>query len=285
MGKRGIILLMVLLFLVSCGGGGTDPFVDSPFSLEITVLGSGSSDIAVAIWNDIELNYERAFKHGKNERINAVSTLPFTISEQYHVNVIAYNMNGEISERLIEFQPLMPGKYQVSIRNWQSGLGTVVRKWVIKAYSDTTTKEIVFRDSIYSVLHQPDPDIACIGNIDKNGRLTTTNKNLFPSLFNIPALNLTDASSSDVVGLINFSDTYYIALKNLETGECRIFEKQIRVGENSFNLIWNEGSKFNITSSPIKRQIGETDIITKIDTSVAIPLVNKLEQNFPNPYN
>lgn len=287
--KSKIILLSILLFIfIKCSENTSlsDEIGDN-FKLSINVKNNNStplSNIAISVWNKIIFNNYYLPKTNSNNEIQSASSIEFTLPMTSNVNLSIFDMEDKLYKSLISNELLAPGKYRVQFVP-NKDVGTSVFKCKIITNTDSTSNDIIFRDSVYAVLIAPDPEIAKIGSTNQLGQFETENKLLFPNLYDLPDFIHTSEVSSDSLNSFSLSDEIIITLTN-NNSEMKFFTKTISEKENIFELIWEEGSD-EYPDWGWRAIFPKNNDLSKIldDSSAVIPNEYKLYQNYPNPFN
>ena len=93
-------------------------------------------------------------------------------------------------------------------------------------------------DSTHAVSWAPGPEHHALGFTGATGRVVTTDSVRFPGLFALPEMVWTNELGTDTMGLFRFSDTLEILVTDTLLGEDRPFERHLRPGPNTFEVIW-----------------------------------------------
>lgn len=276
-------ILLTILFttaFVSCNKNPVDSNNGKPFSLTVHVVDSNNDPIInknVSIWDNINSNNIQ--KKASQISILAATTIGFDLPQNCFVSMNMYNLDNKIIDRFI-YKEMQAGSH---LYTWSTSIpdGVFMCKFITS--SDSTERNIYFKDSIYVVLIAPDPGISLIGKTDANGNLSISDKLLFPNLYNLPPIPLTSSNSPEVLGHFTFSDSVVIDISDDAFSNERLFYCDITNGENKINLNWSDGIMRRRTAKIIKTsKLADRMIIRNI---ADIPKDWKLFQNFPNPFN
>jgi hypothetical protein len=236
-------------------------------------------DMNVSLWS--KLNYTSGIPKisGQNE-INAASTIRFTLPQQSFTSLIIYDLNDKIIDKLISNEIKMAGAYSYT---WTTSYYNGVFKCKLITSSDSLQNNILYKDSIYVVEISPDPRVSVIGKTGNNGIITTSDKLLFPNLFDLPSIPRTLLDSPEPFGYFTFSDSVIVAVSNAAFSEFVLYECAIKSGENKLSLKWDKSlpKHFNFKGSGINR-FTRNNLIRNSGND--IPKDWKLYQNYPNPF-
>ncbi len=122
-----------------------------------------------------------------------------------------------------------------------------------------------------------------VGKTDTNENITSSNKLLFPNLYNLLQTPLNSSDGPERLDYFTFSDSSIINLSDETFSNERIYYYEIRNGVNKISLNWDDGiirpdnSKIINTNKFINGMI--------IRNTTDIPKDWRLSLNFPNPYN
>lgn len=282
MRKYYLTIIFVLFLFISCNDNPTEVNNES-FNVEIQVVNSNNnplSNINVSIWSKI--NYSTTLeKTNTEDNSMAATSIYYSLPEQCFVELISYDLNDNLKEKIVTGH-YDAGYYEVTF-NMNYIIGTGVYKCKLITSSDSLHNNILFKDSIYIVLLQPDPVVSALGKTDNNGKLKTSNKLLFPHLFNLPAIPHTSEASPEILSYFTFSDSVTIALSDELFSKTIYYDRPIKNGENKFTLEWNDTlmklGKQKIINKNKSRNIL---VIKKLSD---VPKDWKLYQNYPNPFN
>ena len=235
--------LIILTLLLSTGCSDNPATVDNGvFNAEIKVVNSDGQplpDINVSIWDKISFS-NSLYKISSDAGITAVSSIPYTLIEQCYIELIAYDLNDNVKAVIASGQR-NAGRYQNAFQIHENA-GTQVYKVKLTASSDSLKSDILFQDSIYAVLWQPDPAYSSIGRTNSSGIVQTSDKLLFPHLIDLPVIPRTSESDPGALGYIIFSDSVTIALTDDNLSQTKYFVREIKNGENKISLNWNDGT-------------------------------------------
>ncbi len=158
-----------------------------------------------------------------------------------------------------------------------------VYKCIASAY-DPDGGTLIYRDSIWMVMWQPDPEITVIGYTGSDGSFETSDSLLFPSTFKPPRIPRTGEQDDTVIDSFTVLDTIVIALTDTVTNKLRTFTRKITNGRNFFELEWEP-----LSPQPTDRiSAGDMPVMVNTkphDPQPPTPTEFELRQNYPNPFN
>jgi len=277
--KRILVLIVITFLIFSCKDSGVDPQNDD-FNINISVKDkSGNSVPNINVSITPKLNYSSLVKLTSYNNVQATSTIRFDVIEQSYVDLSSYNLDGTKLSTFVS-RELPAGAHAVAT-DWSSIETNGVYIVKMTASSDSNKIDILFRDSIYVVLIQPEPKYSSVAKTDQNGEVRISEKYLFPHLYNIPPIAHTSSASPEPISSFVFSDSVIVALSNDDFSKSIYFEKIIVDGQNNLELEWDSNlfktsTKINRVNKSIKKNI---NTITKLSSDW------KLYQNYPNPFN
>ena len=277
-----IILFTILLAFVfiSCNENSVDSNSEDSFALSINIVDSNNNplkNINVSIWDKINSNNIK--KKISKSNILAATTIGFALPQKCFVSMNMYNLNNEIIDRVV-YKELQAGSY---LYTWNTSIPNGVFKCKFITSSDSMETNIFYKDSIYVVLIAPDPSISLIGKTDASGKITTSDKLLFPNLYNLPPIPLTSSESPEILGHFTFSDSVIIDLSDESFSNERLYYREITNGVNKINLNWNDGIIRSNNAKIINASKFTNGMLVR--NMADIPKDWKLNQNFPNPFN
>jgi hypothetical protein len=273
------------MMLTSCDDSPTgDEQLSGDFLFEVYLTDATNNTLSgysVSVWNDF-FSSSSLLKSTNQNGVEATTAIEFMMPQKSIVELSIFNLEGELYETLVKNELLNPGNYNVQFYH-PNNIGTNVLKVVLKAKEDSLSNQIIFIDSIYTVMIAPDADVARIGFTNNVGKFSISNKLLFPHLYNLPQFIRTNSSSPQEIGKFILENNYVICVANTQTNESQYFVKEINAGENSFNLVWGSGTTLKKNSN---QTFSKNNKFYKVsDDSVGIPISFKLFQNYPNPFN
>jgi len=296
MKKKNIILGAFLLFFTglfffSCKDKGTNPLPieDTSFRFKVIVKDSAGipvNGLRVSAWNILSL--EGNLHKTSTQKLSKISATTFSSALQFEVPIAAqitfsvFNLRDQEIATLVNGQR-NSGRYSVI---WKTPLATFpatpsgVYKCKLVAIK-TSSDSVLFQDSIYTVLHQPDPETTVLGWTSQSGIFETTDALLFPKVLDPPLFVHTDPTGPDSLGTFYYTDSVAIVLTDTVTRTQHRFNAAIGKQVNTYNLTWNP------TASPTPFIERSSIILHKaMDVHpIAIPTSWKLYQNYPNPFN
>ena len=280
--KKYFLLILIFTLLLSCKENNVGPTDNNSFSLELTVRNSNGNilpNINVSLWSNLKSTIN-LMKLSKTNKILSATNISYGIKQKCFVDLSIFNLDGQKINSLVSGQYGI-GSYQVQVDFDNRNINGAYKVKLI-ASSDSLKNNILFKDSIYIVLWQPDPVSSFVGKTDSNGKLKITNKVLFPNLYNLPSMLITGTDSPTILGGFTFSDSVTVALSDESFSKSTTYEIVVKNGQNKQQLNWiSTSSKFINTKLPLYK-VGANVVINKISSS----LVDwRLSQNYPNPFN
>ncbi|MBZ0181338.1 MAG: hypothetical protein K8F60_02695 [Melioribacteraceae bacterium] len=277
--KRILILISITFLIFSCKDSGVDPQNDD-FNINISVKNkSGNSVPNINVSIIPKLNYSSFAKLTSYNNVQATSTIRFDVIEQSYVDLSSYNLDGTKLNTFVSRE--LPAGAHLIATDWSSTKTNGVYIVKMTASSDLDKTDVLFQDSIYVVLIQPEPKYSSVAKTDQNGEVKISEKYLFPHLYNIPPIAHTSSVSPEPISSFVFSDSVIVALSNDDFSKSIYYEKIIVDGQNNLELEW-DSSLFK-RSTQIK---SVTKSINKnINTIAKLTSDWKLYQNYPNPFN
>ena len=106
--------------------------------------------------------------------------------------------------------------------------------------TDSKKENILYQDSIYVILWQPDPRLALIGKTDSEGNIKIEDKARFPYFYNLPLIPRTGTDSPEIIGSVQSSENVTISLSNESFTISINYNKTVKDGPNNYNLAWEQ---------------------------------------------
>jgi hypothetical protein len=172
-----------------------------------------------------------------------------------------------------------PGAYRASLIIAQQ-VPTRVYKCHLIA-QDTTSGAILFKDSIYAVLWQPDASISILGWTGTNGTFETQDTLFFPNVMALPPL-VRMGLNGDSLGTFTIKDSVTITLTDTSTNRSLQFAGTVKKGVNDIQLTWNPIAGSPNNGAEARAVSSNVCQVTRVAKTT---LEWKLKQNFPNPFN
>ena len=274
--------ILFFLSFIGCNDNPTE-VNDDLFNVEIQVVnlnGNPLQNINVSTWNKI--NYSNTPpKMVSGNSIKASSSIMYTLPERCYIELKTYLLNGALRENVISGY-YEAGAYQVTL-NMNDTIGTGVYKVKMITSSDSISNNIIFQDSIYIVLWQPDPVYSIIGKTDNTGKIRTNNKLFFPHLLGLTSIPHTIETGPEIINYFTLSDTVVITLSDESFTKNISYEREIKNGKNEIKLTWDDTlQKYFKHTKHNENNFFKSNIIK--DT-IVIPTEWRLYQNYPNPFN
>jgi len=286
------LLSFLLLFLIifnSCDDT-LSPEDRNDFSFMITVrdsIGNPIEGMRVAAWNYLKLSNGRIL--GKNGNIksnfSATTSIRIGVSSNSIVSLIVYDLENQIISKIVNEEKLIAGLYEWQ---WQVTVPDPIKFYKCNYIArDTLNNELLFADSIYITLYQPDYQASYIGWTSSVGVFKTSKKILFPNLTEqFKSVVYTGRIDPIPLGYATFLDSIRIILVDTIASKWQNIAGSIHNGRNEFEVVWNPAD--SLTNVLNKRIEAEQSIYLKrlnklTNESYDYPWA--LYQNYPNPFN
>jgi hypothetical protein len=286
------LLILTVLFAFSCKDNGTGPILveDTSFRLKIIVkdaAGNPVSGLRISAWELLSIDNQLSKSSissqlNKVNKIQAQTSFTFSLAERSYVIFSIFNILDQEVVRLVD-APKLAGLYKASW-NAQSTPSFIVSSGVYKCRlfaKSTSSDSVLFQDSIYAVLHQPDPEVSVLGWTSQSGIFETTNVLHFPNVLDPPILLQTNSTGPEIMGTFNYIDSVALVLTDSITHNQQRINVIIGKQNNTCELTWKP------TASPTPSIVGNPPILHKTTGvgPISIPKTWKLYQNYPNPFN
>lgn len=284
--KSILTAISVIPLLISCKSDSTGPSAVTPhhFSLNISVRNSNGGPVPglrISAWNLLS----PVTQPGLLKRVShppttqSVTSIAFETPVASSVDLSAFELDGTLARTIFSNDRAAPGRYST---NWiiHGQVPTRVFKCRFVA-RDTASGVVLFKDSIYAVLQQPDASISILGWTDASGTFETQDTLLFPNLLTLPPLVCTDANGTRL-GTFSITDSVLVTLSDTTAQKSHQFARIVRDGVNDIQLVWNPTAASAIDSETQHAPQGPARQAARNSTST---LAWKLEQNAPNPFN
>ena len=280
-------LITLALIVGSCKDDWTSLPVESAFSLKLEVVdtaGHPSPGLRISVWNRLDGIYPgMAAKTAGPTGLSSISSMMFDVPNEARISLTVFDLDGAVVTSLYDRELLEAGFHIINF-SIQASVPTRVYKCLYVA-EDTAGSTVLFRDSIFAVLWQPDVSISILGwTSSPAGTFETRDSLLFPNTLALPPLIETGQDPSPI-GTFTISDNVTIVLTDTARHQYQSFQRVIRKGiGNTIQLVWNPRAAAMESTHPIKpsrRQVNTDGVVVPGD----IPRAFKLHQNFPNPFN
>lgn len=164
--------------------------------------------------------------------------------------------------------------------NGNTELSTQISDGVYKAILTVLTPGIdtsTWNDTIWMWVLKYDP----VGQTDSHGKLTITDRKLFPSFYNIPPMDLTDYNNSEIESDYSFTQSTYIETQNPEHTAYSYQSVNYVDGPNFYKLIW---IPIVPSSTDAKIEKYKSNSLINSNKKESHRFLYGLQQNFPNPF-
>ncbi len=270
---------------ISCRSDSAGPGTDNgqSFLLKISVnnaSGTPVSGLRISAWNLIAPapQSKGLSKAAQPNTPLASSILPFGVGSLAKITLGVYELDGRLVASLATDRISVPGRYKTTLSIVES-VPTRVFKCRLIA-QDTGTGAILFRDSIYAVLWQPDATQSILGWTGPDGGFETRDTLMFPNLLALPPLGQTDATGTHV-GYFTLSDSVVITITDTVTHGSQQVRSAVKKGVNTIVVVWNPASPSII---PDARPVSSAQPPRGVVTVAGPGAVWALDQNYPNPF-
>lgn len=244
-----LFCISIIVFVsFSCKDHATNPNSADNFLFSVKVHTADNNSVAnlkISVWNRIHYNSEYVAKQKTGKGIKASSAISFQLLETSHVNLALYTLDGDLFEQL-KSENLNAGSYNVQYTAGNDHANIRAYKCVLSAKS---TSGYRFIDSTFLVLYKPSASDGYIGYTSTAGTFSTTDKTIFPNLYSLPTLILTNASGPTRIGNFTISDTVDIYLTDTVSGQYMHVVKTISNGPNNLDITW---SPVNAQTAPVQ---------------------------------
>lgn len=282
---KTIATIVLTLLCLSCDEVVITPQESSEFTVKIMVNdqdGDPVGGLRISVWNHLSI---APYPQGRNgsRRLNSplsTTSIGFSAPARSKVTLTVSDFNGLFVSTLVDSSVLDAGLYRA---DWSvdSPGPTRIYKYKLRAL-DAGNDTLMFQDSLWAVLWQPDADRSILGWTSPNGEFETADQLFFPGVLDLPRLIQTNEYSSDSIGSFTIRDTVSIVLTDTLTRAQLSFQRVIKRGKmNEIRLTWNPArAGRSLIKSP---ELGSGTIA--IRRIMAAPFTWKLYQSYPNPFN
>lgn len=285
-GRQFVAALAAATIALACSKDSVGP--DNGFSLKLLVRDAGGKSVAglrVSAFNDLAVSPGPSKRlRDRSSRPQSVTTIVFQSPVSYRGSLTLLTMKGATVADLFDNALRPAGVYSV---NWATDAGLLCGVyWCRLVATDSSRGLVLFHDSVLVSFHHTDPSMSVIGWTNGSGVFETRNEALFPNLFQLPPIPMTDATGPTVIGSFAYSDSVTITLEDTASQLTMSKRGVIKQGQNSIDVAWSptltRGFRGEATQNGGRNVRG----LSTIDTVVVIvPTTWKLYQNYPNPFN
>ena len=279
-------IAILILFLVNISCKSNPVSINNKtdnFSLTINVKDSNGQPvqgISISIYNDADSSSLGIAESPKVLQAN--TSIFFSVAESSLVSLGIYELDGRLVQNLATDRKVGEGVFEYVVSLNIENVGTRVYKSILTAVNDTT-KQILFKDSIYITLLDNSPENSILGNTSKSGTFETTDSLSFPNILTLPPIVETNESGPAPIGVLSFSQSIVITLMDTLTSRYVSYVRQVIKGQNVFDLTWNPSAGSTSTNPSVSMKRLERMNPFSADTVILPPPRWELAQNFPNP--
>ncbi len=284
-----IRLLQVALFgaLISCAGcknGGVNPVSGFSFRLNVTnTQGVPVAGLRVSLMNDLTTNpfiFRGSGTHLSS--VAAVTSISFDAPVAFVGSLTVHDLAGSEVASLLDSSLRPAGRYLVHWSGPDASANGLYRS-VLRALDSSGTR-LLFSDSILVALQEPDPALSVVGWTDGSGVFETGNTLLFPYLFNLGPITMTDATGPTALGSFRYLNTATVTLTDTATHRSMSTRIGITDGPTTAPVVWNPTGP-SVAPARAGAEPEGTGRLFKDSVIVVVPQSWKLYQNYPNPFN
>jgi hypothetical protein len=261
--------------------------LENPFGVTIAVkdtAGQPVPGLRISAWNTfngIVLAKQKNIYHPFSTQ--AVSRTLFDLPNNSRVTFDVWDLNNTLVKTFIDRQWLAAGYHAVDF-----SIDTLLptRVYKVRTAAEDSSAHIVYKDSIYAVLWQPDAERSILGGTSPLGTFETHDTLLFPNSLTLPPLKHTTVEGPTVDTTFTISDSVVIVLADTVHNKFQVYHRVVQKGmANIISLTWNPSTMETEISSFTKPSIKPENIFDVIPVPGLIPTQYKLHQNYPNPFN
>ena len=250
-----IAILILFLANISCKNNPASINNNTDnFSVTINVKDSNGQPvqgISVSIYNDADSSSLGIAESPKVLQAN--TSILFSVAESSLVSLGIYELDGRLVQNLATDRNLGQGVFEYVVSLNVENVGTRVYKGILTAVNDTT-KQVLFKDSIYITLLDNSPENSILGYTSKSGTFETTDSLSFPNILTLPPIVETNATGPAPIGVFSFSQSIVITLIDTVTSRSVSYVRQVIKGQNVFNLTWNPSSGSTSTNPSVSME-------------------------------
>jgi hypothetical protein len=242
--KRIVFLcfLSILLLLLTCGKS-TEPDQGHLFLFSVKVIdtaGTAVPDLNVGSINHSDyLNYLK--KPGPAPKACPVTYIYFSLPVASHVTLEILNYYGQHVVWLLDSEKVEAGTISLGWDGTDEDGTPVISGFYRYRLSTWSNDTLTFSDEKWMLLELgPDPTQTIVGNTDSNGVFATDDTLLFPCLLGAPPRLFLPDDTGYFAVYDFYKDTVTITLSDpAEPDKFIYFIRGLRVGPNSFKLVWD----------------------------------------------
>lgn len=278
-------LALMVVFGTSCGDSSPTGGSGDDFSFSVTVVDGRDAPMPGLLVSVFNVLPDEFFDP---DRSRFTTRFDVTVAEPAHVTLEAYDLDGELFSVVLD-EPLGAGAHSQSFSGTASECPFGTRVFEMQCVArDTAYGGIVFRDSVYAVYWNVfDPSQCVVGVTSDEGTFETTDRLLFPHLFDLPPLTITNVVSPESQGVFNIPDEVRIAVCDTTGGQdlWTTTTHVVEDGDNEFTVVWDPDRA--VAVRPWPGELAGAAAVPLADVDVGDPVRHEweLSQNYPNPFN
>jgi len=281
------LTMIIVLLSLSCKNNAVNPGNSSQclFSVKVVVKNSNAQPlkgIRVSAYNTFYSSVLSKIESlAGPKKIQSTSVISYAVKNSSFMTFAVYELDGRLVQSPVLNKLSRPGMYMVLFSLNSSSAGTRVYKGILTAINDTT-QQVMFKDSIYLTLWQPDPHLSILGYTTSTGTFETTDSLAFPNVLMLPPMIKTVATGPDPMGIFSIPQNVVFTLTDTATFQSVSYTRQVMMGQNEFDLSWNPSTtSLRVPDNVEIRKLAINDTLIP----VVVPTEWKLYQNYPNPFN
>ena len=278
-----LILCFLISVSIACDQGTAPPPTQEPFFFRVVVkdqAGNPMPNVRVSVVPPFDLgSLLKSSTQQSPLGLSASSTVNFEIATVARASLFLNDLDGSTIQKLAENRIFNVGLYAYRFTLQRTdGARVMVCRLVA---SDTATGNIVFRDSIFVTLWQPDYQVAIMGYTSGTGTFESRDTLAFPYILSLPPIVVTRTDPSPL-GTFSFPDSCMITLTDTAKATRMTFGRRLVHGPNEIIITWNPTGSPN----PIPRGGASSDLPPSAPSSgIQNAFEWRLFQNYPNPFN
>lgn len=157
------------------------------------------------------------------------TTVLVSLADRSEVRSTVHRLDGEKINTIVD-QEVENGRHAYSWPTDERSAGIYQIRTRIQ-----TGGEVVARDKAYAIYVGTQSDAASIGTSSADGVLSTSNQDLFPGLYDIPEIDITDTAGV-VIETLRLRNPEKVQFVVTNDGDQYTFERRVVQGENNITL-------------------------------------------------
>lgn len=276
-----LLALFALSFVLGsgCGDDSVAP-EDESFSLGVVVReadGTPVSGLQVVVWN-MSSSLEAALQDEVFRR-RAVTVVRMQLPQRAVCDFAITDVEGAWVTSLLEADTLAAGLHALRVGAdvaYRAGVETFRYELIAR---DVDTGEELFRDAKWMTAVHLDPGRLAASTTDARGRWSTASRTFVPGLLDVPTMPIVDVDGTER-GSFALGDTVVVRVY-APTGGHLQQTAVVGDGANTLEFTWD----VDALRAPAREGEDAPPVETSLDGVPGVPLVFRLEQNAPNPFN